>query len=120
GKHDTATEGTGAGQYPAGSKAVLKAAIDQAKAVADNTAATQEQVEKTVSELTTALQTFMNSVITIQPGDANGDGRYSVGDLGIIAAAYGKTSADPNWSSFKNFDLNNDGKIGIEDLAALA
>nr|WP_244999188.1 cohesin domain-containing protein [Paenibacillus aceris] len=120
GKHDAATEGTGAGQYPAGSKAVLKAAIDQAKAVADNTAATQEQVEKTVSELTTALQTFMNSVITIQPGDANGDGRYSVGDLGIIAAAYGKTSADPNWSSFKNFDLNNDGKIGIEDLAALA
>ncbi|MBP1967883.1 cohesin domain-containing protein, partial [Paenibacillus aceris] len=120
GKHDTATEGTGAGQYPAGSKAVLKAAIDQAKAVADNTAATQEQVEKAVSELTTALQTFMNSVITIQPGDANGDGRYSVGDLGIIAAAYGKTSADPNWSSFKNFDLNNDGKIGIEDLAALA
>ncbi|MBP1965035.1 carbohydrate binding domain-containing protein, partial [Paenibacillus aceris] len=120
GKHDAATEGTGAGQYPAGSKAVLKAAIDQAQAVADNIAATTEQVEKAVSELTTALQTFMDSVITIQPGDVNGDGRYSVGDLGIIAASYGKTSADPNWSSYKNADLNNDGKVDIEDLAALA
>ncbi|NHW35692.1 hypothetical protein GQF04_13925 [Paenibacillus aceris] len=62
----------------------------------------------------------MDSVITIQPGDVNGDGRYSVGDLGIIAASYGKTSADPNWSSYKNADLNNDGKVDIEDLAALA
>ncbi|UJF31747.1 glycosyl hydrolase 115 family protein [Paenibacillus hexagrammi] len=119
-KHDAAAEGTGAGQYPAGSKASLQAAIDQAKAVADNTAATQEQVEQAVNALTAALQAFMDSVITTQPGDVNSDGRYSVGDLAIVAAAYGKTSADPNWSSYMNADLNNDGKIDIEDLAAMA
>ncbi|WP_350340464.1 dockerin type I domain-containing protein [Paenibacillus hexagrammi] len=31
-----------------------------------------------------------------------------------------KTSADPDWSSYKNADLNNDGKVDIEDLAAVA
>ncbi|UJF31385.1 NPCBM/NEW2 domain-containing protein [Paenibacillus hexagrammi] len=120
GKHDAAVEGSSAGQYPAGSKAALQAAIDQAKAVADNTAATQAQVEQAINALTAALQTFTDSVITTEPGDTNGDGRYSIGDLAIIAAAYGKTSADPNWSSYKKSDLNNDGKIDIEDLSAIA
>ena len=119
-KHDAAVEGTRAGQYPAGSKAALQAAIDQAKAVADNAAAAQDQVEQAVDTLNAALQTFNDAVIRTQPGDTNGDGRYSVGDLAIISAAYGKTSADPDWSSYKNCDLNNDGKIDIADLAALA
>ncbi|UJF31387.1 cohesin domain-containing protein [Paenibacillus hexagrammi] len=119
-KHDAATEGTGVGQYPAGTKAALQAAIDQAKAVADNTAATQQQVEQAVSSLTAALKTFTDSVITRKPGDTNGDGQYSVGDLGMVAAAYGKTSADSDWNSYKAADLNNDGKIDIEDLAAMA
>ncbi|UJF36380.1 cohesin domain-containing protein [Paenibacillus hexagrammi] len=119
-KHDAAIEGSGAGQYPAGSKSALQVAIDQAKAVAGSTEATQEQVEQAVSALTAALQTFEDSVITIQPGDTNGDGHYSIGDLGIVAAAYGKTSADPNWSSYQNADLNGDGKVDIEDLAAMA
>ncbi|MBP1967882.1 NPCBM/NEW2 domain-containing protein [Paenibacillus aceris] len=119
-KHDAATEGTGAGQYPSGSKASLQAAIDQAQAVADNTAATKEQVEQAVIALTAKLQSFMDSIITTKPGDTNGDGRYSIGDLSIVAAAYGKTSDDPNWSSYKNVDLNNDGKIDIDDLAVVA
>ncbi|UJF36405.1 carbohydrate-binding protein [Paenibacillus hexagrammi] len=119
-KHDMAAEGTGTGQYPAGSKALLLAAIDQAKAVADDVTATREQVEQAVSALTVALQTFMDSVITTQPGDVNDDGRYSIGDLAIVAAAYGRNSADPNWSAYKHADLNNDGKVDIEDLAAMA
>nr|WP_246293889.1 carbohydrate-binding protein [Paenibacillus planticolens] len=119
-KHDEAAEGTGAGQYPAGSKTVLQAAIDQAKAVATNTAATQQQVEQALNELSSALQAFVDSVVRTQPGDVNGDGRYSVGDLAIVAAAYGKTSSDPDWSRYKNLDLNNDGKIDIEDLAIVA
>ncbi|UJF31386.1 carbohydrate-binding protein [Paenibacillus hexagrammi] len=119
-KHDAAAEGTGVGQYPVGSKAVLQTAIDQAKAIADNSSSSQQQVEQAVVALTTALQTFMDSVVTKQPGDVNNDGRYSVGDLGMVAAAYGKTSADPNWSTYKDADLNNDGKIDIEDLAAMA
>ncbi|UJF36406.1 cohesin domain-containing protein [Paenibacillus hexagrammi] len=119
-KHDAAAEGTGSGQYPAGSKATLQAAIDQAKAIADEISATKEQVEQALSTLNAALQTFMDSVITTNPGDVNGDERYSVGDLAIVAAAYGKTSDDPNWSSYVNCDLNKDGKIDIEDLSAVA
>ncbi|MCY9656433.1 endo-1,4-beta-xylanase [Paenibacillus chondroitinus] len=119
-KHDAAVVGTQVGQYPVGSKATLQAAINQAKAVANNAAATQYQVEQAVIALNAALQTFNDAVIRTQPGDTNGDGRYSVGDLAIVAAAYGKTSADPDWSSYKNADLNNDGKIDILDLASLA
>ncbi|WP_317890820.1 discoidin domain-containing protein [Paenibacillus arenilitoris] len=53
-------------------------------------------------------------------GDLNDDGKYSIGDLGMIAAAYGKASTDPDWDRYKKADLNDDGKIGIEDLAAMA
>ncbi|UJF31414.1 family 43 glycosylhydrolase [Paenibacillus hexagrammi] len=119
-KHDAAIEGTEAGQYPAGSKAALQVAIDRAKAVAENPEATQQQVEQAVTDLTAALQTFIDSVHHTQPGDTNGDGRYSVGDLAIVAAAYGKTLDDPNWSEYQKGDLNQDGKIDIEDLAAMA
>ncbi|WP_171682917.1 family 43 glycosylhydrolase [Paenibacillus planticolens] len=54
------------------------------------------------------------------PGDVNSDGKVSVGDLGIIAAAYGKTSADPDWAKYRSADINHDGKVDIEDLAAVA
>ncbi|WP_162848377.1 discoidin domain-containing protein [Paenibacillus nanensis] len=53
-------------------------------------------------------------------GDLNEDGRYSVGDLAIISAAYGKTSDDANWALYSKADLNRNGKIDIEDLAAMA
>ncbi|OBZ13072.1 beta-L-arabinofuranosidase domain-containing protein [Bacillus sp. FJAT-26390] len=53
-------------------------------------------------------------------GDLNQDNKVSIGDLAIVAAAYGKTSADPNWTQFKKADLNQDGKVDIEDLAMLA
>lgn len=53
-------------------------------------------------------------------GDLNGDGRYSVGDLGIMSAHYGKTSASPDWSSVRRADLNQDGRIDIADIAELA
>lgn len=62
-------------------------------------------------------------VITDTPGNAgdlNGDGKVSVGDLGIMAAHYGKGSSSSDWSKIKHADLNNDGKIDIADLAALA
>ncbi|OZQ64508.1 hypothetical protein CA600_16610 [Paenibacillus sp. VTT E-133280] len=53
-------------------------------------------------------------------GDLNGDGKVSIGDLGIMAAHYGKDSSSPDWSKIKHADLNKDGKIDISDLAALA
>lgn len=59
--------------------------------------------------------------IVDQPsGDLNNDGRYSIGDLAMAASAYGKTSADPNWSQYSKMDLNRDGMIDIVDLSAIA
>ena len=55
-----------------------------------------------------------------EPGDANGDGRMSVGDLGLIAKAYGMTASDPQWPTYRHLDVNRDGAIGIEDLAHVA
>jgi len=118
--HDAAVEGSGAGQYPTGSKAVLQAAINSAKSIAEETSAPQEKVEQAAAALSKALQTFRSSVHVYNPGDMNGDDRYSVGDLAIIASYYGKTSSDPNWHLYKKADLNNDGIIDIIDLALLA
>ncbi|WP_157272695.1 cohesin domain-containing protein [Paenibacillus daejeonensis] len=56
----------------------------------------------------------------IIPGDLNNDDRVSVGDLALVAKAYGKTSDSPDWNQFKAYDLNQDGVIDIEDLVALA
>jgi len=54
------------------------------------------------------------------PGDTNGDGKVSIGDLAIAAANYGRTSQDSNWANIKASDVNGDGKIDIEDLAEIA
>jgi sialidase-1 len=53
-------------------------------------------------------------------GDVNSDGKVSVGDLGIVAAHYGKDSTSPDWEQAKRADINKDNKIDIEDLAAVA
>ncbi|KRE48457.1 GH92 family glycosyl hydrolase [Paenibacillus sp. Soil724D2] len=118
--HDAAVEGTGIGQYPAGSKAILLAAIQTASQIAGDTAATQSQVDQAVTVLNTALEGFRASVNTRIPGDVNGDDKVSIGDLGIMAAYYGKTSGDVNWNLYKKADLNNDGVIDIVDLALIA
>jgi uncharacterized protein YjdB len=71
----------------------------------------------------------VNSSISVQitpippvgiPGDLNHDGKVSIGDLGILAANYGKTSTSSDWESIKNLDSNHDGKIDITDLAFIA
>lgn len=118
--HDAAKEGTAVGDYPAGSKATLLAAVTKAKQAAEDSAASEQQVQQAVSDLTAALQTFKASVIARAAGDLNGDGKFSIGDLGLAAQYYGKTADDADWSSCKAADLNNDGKIDIVDLAALA
>ncbi|WP_246294288.1 cohesin domain-containing protein [Paenibacillus planticolens] len=115
-----AVEGTQVGQYPVGSKAVLQAAIDQAKAVADSASSTQGQVEQAITALSSSLVAFEASKIVSPVGDLNGDGKISIGDLAIVANYYGKTKEDPNWETIKFADLNNDGVIDIADLAILA
>ncbi|MDD9265470.1 immunoglobulin-like domain-containing protein [Paenibacillus sp. GCM10023248] len=54
-------------------------------------------------------------------GDLNGDNKFSIGDLAMVASYYGKTSADLNWNEiYKKADMNNDGEINILDLSAVA
>jgi beta-xylosidase len=50
------------------------------------------------------------------PGDANGDGMVDVGDLGILAANYGKTSG----ATWAMGDFNGDGAVDVGDLGILA
>ncbi|MEV5028295.1 Ig-like domain-containing protein [Paenibacillus sp. LPE1-1-1.1] len=118
--HDAAVEGTKVGEYPAGSKAALLAAIQSAQAIAVKTGVTSAQIEQAVQQLNDALQLFKASVNKALPGDVSGDDKVSVGDLAIVAVSYGKTSAHPQWEQIKKADMNKDGKIDIEDLAALA
>lgn len=118
--HDAAVEGGSAGQYPAGSKAALQAAITSASGVAGNANVTDAQIEQAAAALSSALQTFRDAVIVKSPGDSNNDGKISIGDLAIIAKSYGKTSADPDWAQVKSGDLNNDNEIDIQDLVVLA
>ncbi|MFD0620079.1 dockerin type I domain-containing protein [Paenibacillus sp. GCM10027629] len=118
--HDGAVEGTKPGQYPIGTRAVLQAAIDKAKAVVDNENATQQQIDQALIDLSTSLQTFKDSVVKRMLEDINGDGKISIGDLAIVAQYYGRTSADPNWNQVKHADINGDGKIDITDLSMVA
>lgn len=56
------TEGSGVGQYPAGSKAILQAAITAAEEVI-RTAATQAEIDLANEKLTAAYNAFLASVI---------------------------------------------------------
>ncbi|MFC4100247.1 LamG-like jellyroll fold domain-containing protein [Paenibacillus xanthanilyticus] len=118
--HDAAIEGAKPGEYRAGAKAALRQAIAAARAVAANDAATAQQVKEATDRLHAAIQAFKDAVIPVQQGDINEDGKYSIGDLSIAAAQYGKTSTDPNWNNLKKSDVTGDGKIDIEDLARIA
>ncbi|MBP1963383.1 glycosyl hydrolase family 28 protein [Paenibacillus aceris] len=117
-KYDAAVEGSKPGQYPAGSKEALRASIATAQTVADNSAATPDQVNQAVMDLNAALQSFLASVNAAIPGDVSGDGKISIGDLAIIASHYGETPSSPKWTA--SADLNGDGVIDISDLAAMA
>lgn len=118
--HDQAVEGKLLGQYPVGSKATLQSAIDAAAVVVNNSKATQAQIDAAATQLNTALLAFQSSVIVKIPTDHNGDGQISIGDLAIMAKAYGITSTDAGWDQVKDFDLNGDNQIDILDLAMLA
>lgn len=115
--YDRAVIGTQPGQYPASAKAAFAAAIAKAKEVAVNPNASDIQVNEAIAALSAAVTSFQAAVLS---GDINNDQKITIGDLGILAAAYGKTSADPSWSQYKKSDLNADGKIDIEDIAMLA
>ncbi|ABR35984.1 GH32 C-terminal domain-containing protein [Clostridium beijerinckii] len=61
-KYEAAVEGTDAGQYSVGSKAIFKAAIDAAQAVSDNTGSTQKDIDSAVTALASATTIFNDSL----------------------------------------------------------
>nr|WP_240160029.1 cohesin domain-containing protein [Paenibacillus aceris] len=115
-KLDATVTGTKVGQYASESKATLQAAVASAKAVFDNASSTQAQVNAVKVELDTALQVFLDSIITLIPGET----RVTIKDLSVIAKYYGTTSADANWSQIEKADIFGTGKIDIQVLAAVA
>jgi hypothetical protein len=112
--YDTAVEGNGDGLYAIGSKAQLQLAIDAAKAAVNNSNATQQQVDSAKAALEAAMQVFTSKKITT---DINGGG-VSIGDLAVVAAAYGKQQGQVGWN--EKADVNHDGKVDIVDLAIVA
>lgn len=54
------------------------------------------------------------------PGDANGDGVITIGDLGLLVFWLGKTNLDSDWQEVAHMDLNKDGRLGEADLRLLA
>jgi hypothetical protein len=84
--YDNAVEGNDPGEYPAAAKAAFLEAINDATAVNANPDATQAEVNAAVTTLTTAKETFEDSVIP-QPG---------VDKTGLIAAINAAQAAYDN------------------------
>jgi hypothetical protein len=51
-------------------------------------------------------------------GDATGDARVDVADLGLFAGTYLKSSSDAGYLAY--FDANNDGRVDVSDLGTFA
>ncbi|NOU74260.1 hypothetical protein GC098_23165, partial [Paenibacillus sp. LMG 31458] len=94
-KYDTAVEGNEDGLYVIGSKAQLQSALDAAKAKANDPNATQQQVDDAKAALEAAIQVFESMRIT---ADINGQGGITIGDLAIVAGAYGKQQDQAGWN----------------------
>jgi len=72
------------------------------------------ETEATSAELAVSIEG------TESDGDLNHDGKFSIGDLAIIASHYGKDSSSPDWNVARAADLNGDNKVDIEDLSKMA
>ncbi|WP_340021327.1 stalk domain-containing protein [Paenibacillus sp. FSL K6-1096] len=65
---NNSVEGTGVGQYPEDSKAILQGSIDAAWNTLINLSSTQTEVDQAFNNLTAALQDF--ELLRIEPGDS--------------------------------------------------
>ncbi|WP_201305428.1 fibronectin type III domain-containing protein [Paenibacillus puerhi] len=118
--HDAAVEGTKTGQYPAGSKAELKAVIDLAIQTLAYTTASQQQLDEAEALVDSALAAFQAKKLAAVPGDLNDDRQVDIGDLAMLAAAYGLKSDHAEWSRYAHMDINQDGILNIVDLSYVA
>jgi len=117
----------GAGKAVTGDTGILELKF-KAKAVAKPTTGTIAVTDATLGDAQGAETKAEASTVNVSivllppgiPGDVNHDNKVSIGDLGIVAAHYGKTSSSPDWEQVKHADVNGDGKIDIVDLAFVA
>ncbi|MDR6881917.1 dockerin type I domain-containing protein [Bacillus sp. 3255] len=79
----------------------------------------QAEIEEAILSLNAALQSFNDSRIKAIDGDFNNDNKVSIGDLAIIASAYGKKKEDSDWNQYKAVDLSGGGTIDIVDISIL-
>nr|WP_227793500.1 family 20 glycosylhydrolase [Paenibacillus guangzhouensis] len=114
-KHNAAVEGNENGRYAIGSKAQLLSAIQAAQATVNDSSATQQQVDLAKATLEAAVQVFESKKIS---ADVNGDGKISIGDLAIVASAYGAEQGQARWN--EKADVNHDGKVELMDLTIVA
>jgi hypothetical protein len=108
--NNAATEGTGNGMYPIGSKATLLAAITAANTIYTNTSSSQVQINTAIATLNAAVLTFQSSVIGVnksslvtaissaqstynaaQEGSANG--QYPIGSKATLLVAINAATA---------------------------
>jgi uncharacterized protein YjdB len=123
--YDGAVEGFADGHYILGSKVNLLTALNAAQAVLDHADAAQAELDQAAAELKQASDHFLTRMITDTTGDVTGaggqpDGRITVADLGYVAARYGKTSADAQWSTVQTADIDKNGLIDFYDLTFVA
>ncbi|OPA77770.1 hypothetical protein BVG16_15180 [Paenibacillus selenitireducens] len=98
------------GYYPQAAIDAFATAIQSAIRVENLSSASQAQVDQAVDSMQAAIHVFKASINT----------KASIGDLALIAARYGATSAASDWSDLQMYDFNQDGKLDIVDLSAMA
>ena len=87
--------------------------------IRDDGNATGSQVLQAIADLNAAVAKFQSLVITAATGDFNNSGTLSLGDIAILAGNYGKTSESegPGWNAIKQYDIDDDGEIGLYELS---
>ena len=117
-----AVEGNAPGNYPQAAIDALQEVIDEMEK-AINVVTTQEELDRLVATLTTAIETFRAAQIPSEPTiveDINKDGKVDIADLALVAYYYGRTNQDPDWEAAQKADIDNSGRVDIDDLAKVA
>lgn len=119
-----AVPGDEPGQYSQDAIDNLQAAIVDAKDVAAKADVTQEEIKAATDTLQNAIKVFKAAIIPEgnRDEDVNGDNKYDVVDLAIVARYYMKnaTDTDISWDEIKHADINRDNVINIQDLTLVA
>ncbi|SDK54011.1 Uncharacterised Sugar-binding Domain [Glycomyces sambucus] len=91
--HYAAREGERDGQYPAGSRAALREAIEAAQAVLDDADATEAEIDAAIDALQDALESFLAAEVTtdLARGAAATASSTSSGEPGAVTDGTGST-----------------------------